>query len=506
VTLFQMFQARVLEHPTAEAVIYGRRRITYAELALEVDRVARGLQERGIQRGDRVLALAGNIPEVITIYLAVGRIGAVYVPVSAGFREREGRFILANAEPRLAFVAAAQLQEFLDWSEGRNIDVIVLDDQNPTSGMQDFKEFGKGTPWLLPRKIDEHDGVLLCYTSGTTSTPKPVLHSQASEAYNAATYARVWDLGPGDRGIVCLPLAWVYGLSTTTAALLSAGGTVVLLDRFHPVAVIDAIEEHRATAMWGTMHMYTKMLEVLSKRESVDLSSLRILNNGGEPCPPPLVKGFEDHTGLHLLGSYATSEARPITLVRPGDTTAPEGTVGKLVPGAEIRLVAPDGSEVPVGEVGHALLRCPGLMTEYYREPSLTAERLTPDGWLKTGDLLKVDAEGYYFVVGRQTDMIIRSGANVAPAEVESALVTHPSIAVAAVVGVPDVRSGEAIRAVVVAEPGTSPTEDELRQALSDQLAAYKVPQEFIFVAELPRTDRGKIDRHALQVLKGAEQ
>jgi long-chain acyl-CoA synthetase len=241
---------------------------------------------------------------------------------------------------------------------------------------------------------------------------------------------------------------------------------------------------------------------VLNERESADLSSLRILNNGGEPCPPALVKGFEDHTGLHLLGSYATSEARPITLVRPGDTTAPVGTVGKLVPGAEIRLVAPDGLEVPVGEVGHALLRCPGLMTEYYREPSLTAERLTPDGWLKTGDLLKVDAEGYYFVVGRQTDMIIRSGANVAPAEVESALVTHPSIAVAAVVGVPDVRSGEAIRAVIVAEPGTSPTEDELRQALSGQLAAYKVPQEFIFVAELPRTDRGKIDRHALQLLE----
>jgi acyl-CoA synthetase (AMP-forming)/AMP-acid ligase II len=164
--------------------------------------------------------------------------------------------------------------------------------------------------------------------------------------------------------------------------------------------------------------------------------------------------------------------------------------------------VAPDGLEVPVGEVGHALLRCPGLMTEYYREPSLTAERLTPDGWLRTGDLLKVDAEGYYFVVGRQTDMIIRSGANVAPAEVESALVTHPSIAVAAVVGVPDVRSGEAIRAVIVAEPGTSPTEDELRQALRNQLAAYKVPQEFIFVAELPRTDRGKIDRNALQLLK----
>jgi long-chain acyl-CoA synthetase len=347
-------------------------------------------------------------------------------------------------------------------------------------------------------EVPDDDGLLLCYTSGTTASPKPVLHSQRSEIYNATTYADVWNLGPGDKGIVCMPLAWVYGLSTTTAAMLVSGATVVLLDRFHPVEVVDAIEAHGATAMWGTMSMYTKLLEVIKQRSGVDLSTLRVVNNGGEPCPPPMVREFEEYTGLQLLGSYATSEARPIMVVRPGDLTAPEGTAGQIVPGAAIKLVAEDGSEVPAGEPGHALVRCPGMMSEYYREPELTAERLTEDGWLRTGDLLQYDAAGYWYVVGRQSEMIIRSGVNIAPVEIESALAAHPDVADVAVVGVPDSRSGEAIRAVVVAGD-CPPAAENLKSFLADQIAAFKVPQQFVFVDELPRTDRGKLDRAALK-------
>lgn len=326
-----------------------------------------------------------------------------------------------------------------------------------------------------------------------------MLHSQRSEVYNARTYAATWGLGPGDRGVVALPLAWVYGLSTTTAALLVSGGTVILLDRFHPVSVLDAIEEHAATAMWGTMSMYTKLLEVIRERGQTDLSSLRVVVNGGEPCPPPLVRNFEEYTGVTLLGSYATSEARPVLVVRPGDKVVPEGSVGQLVPDAEIRLEGPDGREVEIGEPGHALLRCPGQMTAYYGEPELTADRVTPDGWLRTGDILRRDAAGHYFVVGRQSEVIIRSGANIAPAEVESALMSHPAVAEAAVVGVPDPRSGEAVLAYLVAERGTLPREEEIRQFLAQRVAAYKVPQRFVFIEELPRTERGKLDRTALR-------
>jgi long-chain acyl-CoA synthetase len=506
VTLYDLFRARALEVPAADAVIFRDEHISYEALAAEVDRITRGLRARGIGMGDRVLALTGNVPDVIALYLAVCRIGAIYVPVSSTFRGREGEYVLRNARPSVAVIGAEFLAEFLSWSGAGDLDVIVLRaghefpvaSHTRSAESTFFDQFGDATSPIVETSVPDEAGVLLCYTSGTTSSPKPVLHSQRSEVYNARTYADVWGLGPADRGIVALPLAWVYGLSTTTAALLVSGGTVVLLDRFHPVDVLDAIERHAATAMWGTMSMYTKLLEVIKER-GAELASLRLVVNGGEPCPPPLVKDFEDYTGLRLLGSYATSEARPLLAVRPDDPAVPEGSSGQLVPGAGIRLVAQDGSEVAVGETGHALIRCPGLMTEYYGEPQLTADRLTPDGWLKTGDLLRRDPAGHYFVVGRMSELIIRSGVNIAPAEVESALLAHPAVAEAAVVGVPDPRSGEAVRAYVVPTGGDEVTEDELRLFLAEQLASYKVPRDFVFIPQLPRTDRGKLDRLALR-------
>jgi acyl-coenzyme A synthetase/AMP-(fatty) acid ligase len=505
VTLYDLFHAQAGRDPEATAVVFGEQRVSYRALDAEVDRAARGLHALGVRAGEHVLALAANKPGLIAAYLAVTRLGAVYVPVSPTFRGREGAFVLANARPRLALVDEGLAGELLSWEGSAGLDLVVFR-ATPGEAVQpgnavDFDDLGVGQPAVPALAVDDEAGVLLCYTSGTASVPKPVLHSHRSEVYNATTYAEVWGLAPGDRGVVPFPLAWVYGLSTTTAALLVSGGTVVLLDRFHPVRVLDAIASERATAFWGTMSMYTKLLEVMRERGDTDLGSLRLAVNGGEPCPPPLVREFERASGVPLLAAYATSEARPVLAVRPGDRDVPEGTAGRLVPGAEIRLEAPDGSEVPDGEPGHALLRCPGLMTKYYGEPEMTAERLTADGWLKSGDLLHRDADGYYFVDGRQSDMIIRSGVNIAPAEVVSALVALPGVADAGVVGIPDARSGEAVRAYVVAKRGVTLTADEIRASLAGQLAAFKIPQEIIFIDDLPRTDRGKVDRVALRTL-----
>ncbi|MBT2266091.1 class I adenylate-forming enzyme family protein [Rhodococcus erythropolis] len=499
-SLHSLVAARAVAAPDAVAVIHRQTSLSYGELASEIERIARGLVARGVHQGDRVLALAGNSPALIALYLAVGRVGAVYVPVSPGFREREGRFVLDNANPVLAVVEQSLLPEFASWSDDHQVQIIVLrDSDSPLSeGMGDFDDLGMHDSGICDRVIDEESGLLLCYTSGTTSMPKPVLHSHRSEVYNATTYASVWGLNPADRGVVALPLAWVYGLSTTTAALLVSGSTVILLDRFNPVAVVEAIAEHRATAIWGTMSMYTKILEVVNSGHEADLSSLRLANNGGEPCPPPLVRSFEKRTGVTLLGSYATSEARPVLLIRPGDDNVPEGSVGQLVPGADIKLETATGDEVPEG-TGHALLQCPGLMSEYYKQPDLTAEKMTADGWFRSGDLLRRDENGYYFVVGRLNEMIIRSGANIAPAEIESELVSHKDVIDAAVVGVPDSRSGEAVLAYVVCANGARFDEGELREYLSDRLATYKIPQHFICLDELPRTGRGKLDRKALR-------
>jgi long-chain acyl-CoA synthetase len=508
VTLYDLLHVRASEQPDADAVIFGDQRISYGALAAEAVRIAGGLHARGVAQGDRVLMLSGNRPEMIATYLAASRLGATYVPVSSTFRGREGSYVVRNAEPKVAIVEDSFLDDFRSWTQGTDVEVVVLRrGQGSTAASSStvtyFDDMGGAGVELPEAAIPPEAGALLCYTSGTTSNPKPVLQSQGSEVWNAQTYASMWELGPGDRGIVALSLAWQYGLCATTASLLVSGGTIILLDRFHPVNILDAIEEHRATVMWGTMSMYTKILEVIKTRETIDLSSLRMVVNGAEPCPQPFVDDFEAHTGLRMLGVYSTSEARPIMAVRPWDTSAPPGTVGQLAPDVRVRLESPNGDLVGDGETGHALLDCPGKMLEYYREPELTKERLTADGWVRSGDLLRRDENGYYFVVGRQSEMIIRSGANIAPAEVESALVSHPSIGDAAVVGVPDPRSGEAVRAFVVLEPNAErkPTPDEIATFLDGQLAAYKVPQELVFIDELPRTSRGKLDRRALRDL-----
>jgi long-chain acyl-CoA synthetase len=280
-------------------------------------------------------------------------------------------------------------------------------------------------------------------------------------------------------------------------SMLASGSTVILLERFHPELVLKAIEHHRATAIWGTMSMYTKLLECF-KRQGGDLSSLRVVSNGGEPAPTSVIEEFETCTGLRLLASYSTSETRPILVERPGSPRPPLDCDGMLAPGAEIFLEDSEGNEVPVGTPGHALLRSPGNMTEYYREPELTAERISGDGWIRTGDIIRRDDEGHYYVVGRQTEMIIRSGVNIAPAEVESALMAHPGVLEAAVVGIPDPRSGEAVCAYVIRTDGATVTEEELRAAVAGQLAAVKVPGVIEFRQSLPRTPTGKLDRRSL--------
>lgn len=497
-TLYNLFQKRATEQPGSDAIVWGESRITYAELDAQVRRIAGQLHARGIRPGDCVLLLAGNHPDAVAIYLAVSRLGAVYAPVSTGFRAREGQFILSNALPKLAIVGTEHLSELRSWQGAAELDVVTLG-EDAVAGFTRFEDLAGGDQAVPEYDVPDEAPLLLSYTSGTTSTPKPVLHSQRSEKYNAQTYAQAWDLVPEDRGLVFLPLAWVYGLSTTTAALLVSGACVVLLPRFHPVDVLDAVAHHRITAIWGTMSMYTKLLEVIKERDAVDLSSIRFACNGGEPCPPPLVQAFEDRTGVTLLGSYATSEARPMLVVRPDDVDVPEGTVGRLVPGAEIKLLGEDGSEILGDQPGLALLRCGGMMTGYHRNPELTAAHITPDGWLRTGDLLRRDSRGFFFVLGRESEMIIRSGVNIAPAEVEAALTALPAVADAAVVGVADPRSGQAVRAFVVLEKGAEATTDEIVAALREQLAPYKIPKDIIFLPELPRTERGKLDRALLK-------
>jgi acyl-CoA synthetase (AMP-forming)/AMP-acid ligase II len=296
-----------------------------------------------------------------------------------------------------------------------------------------------------------------------------------------------------------MSLAWLYGLCTTSMSFLAAGATVDLLDHFNPVRVLESIEAHRGSVFVGVATMYIKLLDVLTSRD-FDVSSMRVWSVGGEPVPDALHSGFERRVGRRILEAYGSSEVRPLAITNPAkDPDPPAGAAGSLVLGVELRLVDADGNDVPRGTPGEAWARGPGMMTEYFREPEITAQRRTADGWFKMGDILRQDEAGWVYVVGRTGDMIIRGGTNVSPIEIESALLEHEDVDEAIVVGVPDATYGEAIVAVVVGRSGREIDPEILRAHAAGSVAAYKVPQAFWVTDDLPRNPNGKLDRSAVK-------
>jgi long-chain acyl-CoA synthetase len=472
-----------------------------------VRKVAGIIGDLGVRAGDRVLIFSPNAPDYEAAFLGCCQAGAIAAPVNEAFRRKELHHIASNSKADVAFVHASRLEVFrsnIDDSPDAPTRIVVFGNTEPVAA--DDKIVGALddlVPSIVPgdaAHCEADTPCLIVYTSGSTADPKAVLHSHGSVGYQIATYPRIWDYRPDDIACVSPPMSWVSGLIMTTGAILATGGTVALLRRFHPEHVLDTIEKHRATQFFGTMSMYTKILDVLRHR-TADLSSLRFCMNGGEPCPESLVKPAEARLGLRLIQAWAFSENHPLVAMRAHDIDAPRATAGKTAPGAEIRICDPDGNEVPDGMPGEAWARGPGAMTCYYGNPELTAEKTNAEGWIRTGDLLVRDGQGYLFVVGRASDMIIRSGANIAPAEVETALLEHPAIAAACVVGIPDRVSGEAIVAFVALRTGAGATREEVLEHLSPRVARYKLPQEVVFEANLPITANAKVDRTQLKRL-----
>jgi long-chain acyl-CoA synthetase len=367
---------------------------------------------------------------------------------------------------------------------------------------------GLGTPDARPtaHMIEPKATAVICYTSGSTSRPKAVMHTHAGLLAAAQSYARVWHLGVEDTTLVALPLAWAFGLVTTSMAALVAGGRVLLLRRGEPEGMLRAFIEHRATFFAGVTTMYVKMLGVLEgDPRRFGPSDLRLCISGGEPRNDVAFARWRELTGCPVHDVYAASEAFPLVTYDPAEDPEPvPGAAGRVVADAALRVVAADGADATTGEAGEAWARSPAQMTGYWRDPDRTAEVLTTDGWYRTGDLVTVDGQGYVRVVGRLSDLIIRGGANVSPAEVEAVLVAHPDVQEAAVTGVPDPDYGEEVVAAVVLAPSAVHDLDGLRAHCAASLAGYKVPTRIVSVERLPRnTNTGKVQRREVAVLLG---
>jgi long-chain acyl-CoA synthetase len=494
------------QHGNSVAVQLGEESITYSELTVHSERVAAGLRDLGVGPGDRVVMFSANRIEYVITYLAAARLGAIFAPIHASFQATELEYVLTNCTPTAIFAEAA-LWERLQRVHSGDLPLIrVVVDQPAGEGMITFDELRRSPGSVEFADVADDDPVLICYTSGTTDRPHPVTRSHAVEIWNAKTYAQVWDYQAADRALVALPLSWVWGLSTLTLALLSVGATIVLHTEFDPRKVLREFEASHISLFAGTMSMYTALLGALCERD-YDVSSLRRLYRGGEPINNEVVSALQTRLGLALTDAYAVTEAAPILAVNPVvDIDAPLGTVGRVVHGARVRIVDDAGNDVPPGEIGEAWLGGPGVMSGYWNEPGLTADRVMPGGWFRSGDLLYEGAGGYYFVVGRSADVIIRNGAKIAPAEIESALTGLPGIRDSVAVGVPDDEFGESIVAFLVLETNCSISVDDIYAHLSDQIARFKLPSHIRFVDNLPirwneKRDRATARSHALALL-----
>ncbi|MCR2811333.1 MULTISPECIES: class I adenylate-forming enzyme family protein [unclassified Microbacterium] len=479
------------------AILMGGCSLSYRDLWDESTRVAALLRRSGVTVGDRVMIFADNSPAHFVVYLASARLGAVFTPAHVGFRPSDLDYAIANSSPRVIVGDEHSVRALA--KSGARIQVgaaILRLDEWPED--EDYTAPGHPVAAFLDLPADAP--ALITYTSGSTSrTPAPVTRSHETEIWNAETYTDVWDFRPGDHVLVPLPLSWVYGLTTVGLSALSAGSTIVLQSARDAEPLLPAIQRHGVAILAGTMDMYSRMVGELQEGH-FDLSSLRHLYIGGESIVQPIVELVEHFTGIRPLQAYAATEVAPVLAVDPiRDASAPRGTAGRILEGSEIRLVDADGADVPVGAVGEAWLRGRGSMLSYWREQSLTEMRVTADGWYRSGDYLWRDPDGFYFMVGRMEDVILREGSPVSLSEVETAIAELPGIEDVVVVGVPDDDFGEALIAFVVTAADQRPSVDIIYENLETRIARVKVPREIYIIDRLPLGITGKRDRQQLR-------
>jgi long-chain acyl-CoA synthetase len=411
------------------------------------------------------------------------------VPMNPLLKSREVAYYLGDSGAKVLFAwhgAAGEAAKGAADTGARVVDVadplLTLADQDPAQVTAD--------------RGDDDDAVIL-YTSGTTGRPKGAELTHANLTRNAElTATTLLKSGTADVVMGCLPLFHVFGLTCGLNATIASGSTLTLLPRFDPGKALEIIQRDRVTIFEGVPTMYAAMLHHTGERP--DVSSLRLCVSGGAAMPVEVLRGFEDAFGCVILEGYGLSETSPVASFNHPDKVRKPGSIGTPIAGVEMRLIDADGADVPPGEVGEIAIRGHNVMKGYWGRPDATAEAIQ-DGWFRTGDLARVDEDGYYYIVDRKKDLIIRGGYNVYPREIEEVLYEHPDVAEAAVIGIPHPELGEDVGAAVKLKPGGTATPADLRAFARERVAAYKYPRHIWIVDDLPKGPTGKILRREVQ-------
>lgn len=482
--------------PDATAIREEGRQTGFGQLWRDVEAAQRFLREQGVGTGDRVMIVAENGSAVVTLLFALSELGAWPAIVNARLSAREIETIRSHCRPRLTLFTHAASPDALRHGvhyrareiEPAGLGPLMAADPDPAAPRE---------PEALAREV-----AVLIYTSGTTGQPKGVMATHRGLLHFAHVSAASRKMTQDDCAYAVMPMSHIFGLATLLLATFEAGASLHLAARFSAEEVVAALGAAEISILQGVPTMFTRIVAWVREHGGVVRAPrLRYLYTGGGPLDPTLKQQVEALFGLPLHHGYGMTEYAGSLFITRMDRPRHDVSAGEIVEGAQLRVVGPDGRDVAPGEAGELWVRGPGVMHGYYREPALTAEVLDEAGWLKTGDLGRLDADGALFVVGRSKDLIIRSGFNVYPIEVESVINTHPAVRQAAVVGRPDGEGNEEVVAFVEAKEGAVLDVEELSRYLADRLSAYKRPAQIVAIDVLPTTASGKLQKQPLREL-----
>ena len=492
--------ARVIEghDPAAIALISRGRPTTYGELYEQIARLRGGLASIGVGDGDRVAVLCSNSRHFVLVYFATLGLGAVAVPLNPLSPAPELESEISNVSAKVVVIEKVSTGTWnnVDRSRVPSVaSVVSCDPPSAPTGSIPIGELLAAAPVDVCDVDAEHLATLI-FTSGTAGKPRAAMLTHGNLEANLTQSKSTEDhVRSGDVIFTVLPLFHIFGLNVAMTMGLSVGATVLLVQRFDPTTAIESISERSVTVLPGPPSMWSAFA-YFDQLEGSEFSTVRLALSGASRLPIATAQLMRDRFGVDIREGYGLTEASPIVTSSVGEEVR-FGSVGRVLAGVQVRLVNDDG-DIPAGDVGEIWVRGPNVFAGYFRDADVTDKVLTDDGWLKTGDLATVDDDGYLWLVDRAKDLVIVSGFNVFPAEVEDVLHTHPDVAEAGVVGVPHPHTGEAVKAFVVAAAGSDIDEESLVEYCLDHLARYKCPNKIMFVDELPRNASGKLVRHQL--------
>jgi long-chain acyl-CoA synthetase len=482
-------------HPDRIALRCDDLQLTYTQFDAAAARVATLLERAGIEPGDRVGVMLPNTPAFAVVFYGIMYRGAVAVPMNPLLKSREVSYYLSNSGAKALFAAPAFSGEATAGAAEVGAQCWLVDDAELA------KLIAELPAQESPVERADDDVAVILHTSGTTGKPKGAMLTHGNLGRNCEVAVRTLVQTTSDDVVMgCLPLFHVFGLTCGLNGSVFAGAMLTLIPRFDPRKALEVIERDRVTVFEGVPTMYSALLSVADEAKPGATSSLRTCVSGGAALPVQVLTDFEKAFGCTVLEGYGLSESSPAAAFNHPDRPRKAGSIGTPIDGVEMRVVDLDGVEVPQGQTGEIQIRGHNVMKGYWNLPDATKATITDDGWLNTGDVGKVDEDGYFYIVDRTKDMIIRGGYNVYPREIEEVLYEHPDVAEAAVIGIPHDSLGEEVGAAVALKKGAAVTADELRDYVKARVAAYKYPRLVWLVDALPKGPTGKVQKRDITV------